>query len=176
MQGMKLRPILALGVLLFISCNTQREQAEAKFGDEEVTTYILVRHAEKDYGGDPVLTQLGIDRANHLAETLTNTDLHAVYSTDTRRTRLTAKPVAKDHKLKVKIYDVALIRDFANFLKYNHRGKTVLVVGHSNTTPALANLLTDTDSNPRFDEMDYANLLIVTLPRIGRPRVLKLRY
>ena len=177
---MKFAPLFTLYVLLILllgaSCGTTRQDARAKFGDEPVTTFYLVRHAEKDYGRDPNLTKAGRERAERLREILKNVDLAAVYSTDTRRTQQTAAPTAEDHGLRVISYPASLLQELAEKLRTVYRGKKVLVVGHSNTTPALTNYLTETEDYPRFSELDYTNFYIVNLPRIGRPDVQKLRY
>ena len=145
-------------------------------GDEEVATFILVRHAEKQMGDKPALTEQGEERAQRLAFMLERTELDAVYSTRTKRTRGTAGPTAASHGLKVIDYDARELQDFARDLRRLYKGKTVLVVGHSNSTPALANYLAQTDEFPRFSELDYTNFYVVTIPRIGKPRVLKMRY
>ncbi len=167
---------LTLNVLFFSGCTSARKAAQDQFGDEQVTTFYLVRHAEKDYGDDPILTKQGKERAERLMETLKNVDLAAVYSTDTKRTQSTAKPTAEDHDLKIVSYRPSLLRELSEKLRSLYRGKAVLIVGHSNTTPAMANYLTDSDEHPRFSELDYTNLYVVTLPRIGAPDVQKLRY
>jgi len=167
-------PLLLLFALS--SCNTLRKSTEEKMADEEVATFILVRHAEKEYGDKPGLTKVGLERAERLSFILKNTDLDAVYSTPTKRTRLTATPTAEAHELPVIPYDATLLKEFSKDLKRLYKGKTALIVGHSNTTPAMANFLANTDENPRFSELDYTNLYVITVPRIGKARVLKLRY
>lgn len=170
-------PFLLFSFLfLFSACDTTRKTTLEKLADKEVSTFILVRHAEKDYGRNPVLTDQGTERAERLKEMLKNTDLDAVFSTETNRTQLTAKPTSEDKNLIIQPYNAGLLQDFADRLKRNYKGKTVLVVGHSNTTPAMANLLTDSDRHPRFSELDYTNFYIVTIPVAGQARVLKLRY
>lgn len=168
--------LLFLGSIFLSGCNASRKQAVDQFGDEPVSTFILVRHAEKDYGDDPILTEQGTARAERLKEILKNTDLDAVYSTLTKRTMATGQPTADDHDLNIIPYDPSMLDFFSKELRRLYKGKTVLVVGHSNTTPALANHLTKSDQFPRFSELDYTNLYVVSLPRIGKPRVLKLRY
>ncbi|PPK86349.1 broad specificity phosphatase PhoE [Neolewinella xylanilytica] len=167
--------LFACLLLCSISCNTSRAEHD-EVVSEPLTTVILVRHAEKDFGDDPDLTPAGQERAALLAEMLRNTQLDAVYSTDTKRTRQTATPTAEAHDLSVSIYDAGELQVVSNRIARKHRGGTILVVGHSNTTPALANHLTDSDAHPRFSELDYGNLLVVTLPPAGTPRVLQLRY
>lgn len=150
--------------------------ASEKLGKEEVTTFILVRHAEKMMGFSPALTEDGAARAERLSFMLERVDLDAVYSTQTKRTQSTAAPTAAFHKLEVKDYEAQYLKGFARDLKILHRGETVLIVGHSNTTPALAGYLTETNEFPRFNELDYTNYYVVTIPRIGKPRVLKMRF
>lgn len=162
--------------LLASGCETLRKTTMEDLGQEEVSTFILVRHAEKQMGDKPELTDDGKTRADRLAFMLERVDLDAVYSTRTKRTRGTAGPTAAAHDLSVIDYDPQQLQAFAHDLKRLYKGKTVLVVGHSNTTPALANYLASTDRFPRFSELDYTNYYVVTIPRIGKPRVLKMRY
>lgn len=169
--------LLFIVALFFLSaCNTAKKTAIEQLANKEVSTFILIRHAEKDYGRDPVLADLGVARAERLKEIMKNTDLDAIFSTQTNRTQLTAKPTAEDKNIVVQPYNAGLLEEFSNRLKKNFRGKTVLVVGHSNTTPAMANLLSDSDRYPRFSELDYTNMYVVTIPVAGKARVLKLRY
>ncbi|WP_020570579.1 phosphoglycerate mutase family protein [Neolewinella persica] len=172
----KLTLLLLFTGLFLTSCTTGKKTLEEKYGQDEVSTFILVRHAEKDFDRDPILTEKGTERAERLKEMLKNTSLDAIYSTDTRRTQLTAAPTAKELDLEVISYSPAELQLFAKELKRKFRGKTVLIVGHSNTTPAMANYLADTDKNPRFSELDYTNLYVVTIPTVGKARVLKLRF
>lgn len=169
--------LLLVGGLLFLSsCDTLRKSTTAELGAEEVATFILVRHSEKQYGADPELTPDGQERAERISFMLKNTDISAVYSTDTKRTQLTAAPTAKAKDLEVQSYDPFQLELFAKELKRKHKGETVLVVGHSNTTPSMANFLSETENYPRFSELDYTNFYVVTVPSIGAPRVLKLRF
>jgi hypothetical protein len=52
----------------------------------------------------------------------------------------------------------------------------VLVVGHANTLPAIVSALSGVDDIPPVEAADYATLYIVTVPRISRSEVLRLRY
>ena len=44
-------------------------------------TYFVVRHAEKQGGDNPVLTQRGVKRATHIMNILKNEPIKAVFST-----------------------------------------------------------------------------------------------
>ena len=129
------------------------------------TTYYLIRHAEKDRSDkankDPHLTNIGHQRAKKWAETLSNIKFDAVYSTDYNRTKETATPVAKANGLDITLYDPNQINigTFFNVTK----GKCILIVGHSNTTPLFANNLLGEEKFKMIADDNNANLYIVTL-------------
>lgn len=131
----------------------------------EFTTYYFIRHAEKDRtdpnNTNPDLTQVGLTRAENWAETLKNVDFDAVYSTNYNRTKQTAEPLANQNNLEIKIYDANKLYD-ENFQKET-KGKTVLVVGHSNTTPNFANAVLKNNTYNEMDDSDNASLYIVTI-------------
>lgn len=168
--------LLLVCFISLFSCDPTRRMSEMELAQEKVSTFILVRHAEKDYGDDPILTPDGEARAEKLKMMLERVELDAVYSTNTKRTMSTARPSAEFHDLKIREYQALDLNTLASLLKSRHRGETVLVVGHSNTTPALASLLDKEEDYPRFSELDYTNYYIVTIPPKGRTRVLKMRF
>lgn len=126
---------------------------------QPTTTVYLVRHAEKASDGsrDPALTSEGQARAGRLAELLANEDVSGVYSTNFKRTRDTAQPVAEQFGLEVNIYSPF---DLAASLEMvaRHAGKTILIVGHSNSTPAIVNFLLRQDQVEQLDESEYDKL------------------
>ncbi len=138
----------------------------------DVTTIYLVRHAEKEHKGEknPQLTEQGKQRAKLFADMLTKVNIDAVYSTDTIRTRDTAKPIANSKGKEVIIYDARGI-DYAQFVK-NNLNKTVFVVGHSNTIPSFVNALLGSEKYQDLDESNYNSLFIVDV--IGEKKVGKL--
>lgn len=133
--------------------------------EAETTVYYLVRHAEKNTTDpkdrDPNLTEIGLKRAEKWAEILNEVKLDAVYSTDYTRTRLTAIPSAKENNVELTLYDPRKL-DIDTF-KSETKGKTVLVVGHSNTTPKLASALLGEKKYQQIDESIYGNLYIVSI-------------
>ena len=128
-----------------------------------VTTFFLIRHAEKDRSNpedaDPELNQRGLGRAMHWAEILSDVDLDAIYSTDYARTSMTAAPTAVKQDITVQYYDPGQW-DAAAF-KLENKGKNVLVVGHSNTTPDLTNRLLGETRFPAMEDTDNGSLFIV---------------
>jgi 2,3-bisphosphoglycerate-dependent phosphoglycerate mutase len=120
----------------------------------------LVRHAEKAAGDNPSLTVVGRARAEILASELKNAGLTTIYSTDTRRTRETAAPIARATGLTVLPYDAGNLETFANMLRATPGN--ILVVGHSNTTPQLVKELGGKPGAPIVEATEYDRLYVLT--------------
>ncbi|WP_460734758.1 phosphoglycerate mutase family protein [Lysobacter tyrosinilyticus] len=142
----------ALSATLLVGCaHALGESIDA----DATTTYVIVRHAEKgnDDPRDPTLTAEGLARANRLADSLRDAPLAAVYATAYRRTQQTALPSAQAHRLAVTTYDARQpAAEFAAELRKSHPHGTVLLVGHSNTAPAIAAALCQCDVAPMADD------------------------
>lgn len=122
--------------------------------DSDGLRIILVRHAEKEQNEsrDPGLSDTGHERAQRLAEAIVQLDLVAIYSTELQRALQTAAPVAEAAGKEVEVvpYGAGPLEVYIETLAKKVRrhadrayetGQAVLVVGHSNTTPALAEAL-----------------------------------
>lgn len=138
----------------------------------EVTTFILVRHAEKANDGteDPDLTYEGAARARRLAFMLKDTPLAAVYSTNFRRTKNTAAHVAEVKDLQVLSYEPHK-PDVISEMINKHKGGTVLLVGHTNNIPWTANLLLGKEVYDDYEESEYGILLIVSVGKTNEGTV-----
>lgn len=128
----------------------------------EAGTIFLIRHAEKadDGSKNPVLTAQGTNRAHNIASLLSAAEIKHVFATDYHRTQLTAKPLADLLGVSVTSYDPRNLAEFAATLKQLEGN--VLVVGHSNTTPQLAKLLSGQDVKS-MGESDFDDIYQVTL-------------
>lgn len=141
------------------------------------TTFILVRHAEKEKDKDnPRLTEEGSHRAKKLSSMLIDMPIDAIYSSNYKRTLETAEPTAKEHGLDVKIYDPGALEEAYKMMLTNHIGGTILVVGHSNTTPNFVNLLASEEIAPPIDESEYDNLYFVNYFDADNCDVKRLRF
>jgi phosphohistidine phosphatase SixA len=121
---------------------------------------LLVRHAEKESAGrDPGLTELGRRRALALADQLADAGITAVLSSPYARTRQTAAPIAARLGLEVETYDPRDIGGLAAALAA--RPGRLLVVGHSNTTPALAAALGGDPGSPIDDASEFDRLYVL---------------
>lgn len=141
-------------------------------------TFIVVRHAEKatDGGSDPPLSEAGRARAAALSARLRERGLVAAYATGFRRTRHTAAPAAAAHGIAVTPYDAAApAQAFADRLRAAHASGTVLVVGHSNTVPAIVAALCACQV-AAIDESDYGNLYEVRVEPGAPPLLARRSY
>lgn len=131
----------------------------------EVTTYYLIRHAEKDRtdtaNKNPSLNFKGEQRAQNWAEYFKDIPLDAVYSTKYYRTIETATPTAKTKNLEVVFYDPRNMYD--SIFQKDTKGKSVLVVGHSNTTPVFVNKILGENKYEFMADNDNSSLYIVTI-------------
>ncbi|MDH5399001.1 MAG: histidine phosphatase family protein [Cyclobacteriaceae bacterium] len=159
--------------LLFMSCVIGFSQDPGS----SVVIY-LVRHAEKADDGtkNPPLNMVGLQRAVRLNEMLRDIEFGAVYSTDFKRTIMTASPVAEQNHLKVKTYDPADYEKFLRDVLRSHQGQNILITGHSNTIPQMANMLLGMNRVMDFREDEYDSLLIIIADKMGECKLLRLRY
>lgn len=108
-------------------------------------TVLFLRHAEAKKrtraNRDPELAELGAKRAEELAQTLASAGITRVFATELQRTQQTAAPVAKQLGLKVETYQARKTKDFVQTLQSLKNGEVALVVGHSNTVPAMITAL-----------------------------------
>jgi len=115
------------------------EQLKLK-ADAQPTTLIFVRHAEKADNDprDPDLTAEGKARAERLANLLAHADVKAIYATPFKRTQQTAQPLAEALNLDIQSYS-PFDQNASNTFINRHAGETAVIVGHSNTVPAMIN-------------------------------------
>lgn len=133
--------------------------------ESSTSTYYFIRHAEKDRtdktNRDPHLTAEGKLRAERWNAILKHVKFDAVYTTSYNRTKETALPTAKSNNLELTYYHPGKINS-KDFLTSN-KGKRVLVVGHSNTTPEFVNALLGKKKYNLIDDYNNGNLYIVTI-------------
>jgi len=135
--------------------------AGAGNADDEYTLY-LVRHAEKllDDGDDPGLTDAGNQRSAQMAGWLRDKDITNIWSSDYRRSRDTAAPLAAMLGTELQLYDPHDLPALVSSLRNNRHN--ALIVGHSNTTPDLARLLCVCLVGD-MDDTDYDQLIVISV-------------
>lgn len=146
---------------------------------EAQTLVIVVRHAERADGGagatpmtgapaDPPLSAAGEARAAKLASILADSGITAVFATEFKRTQDTAKPLAARVGLTTSIVKAADTGALLSRLKANHANDIVLVVGHSNTMPAVIKGLTGRDVTIADSQYDDLFLLVPSTRTMSR--------
>ena len=149
---------------------------------QATTTVIFVRHAEKASipADDPGLSLAGQQRVAELTRQLVDADVvagvDAVYSTPFRRTEETVRPIADALGLPVNSYDAADTEAIMEHIVREHKGKIILVAGHSNTVPVLIGNMGASKKVPEIAENEYDNIYIVSIPWFGKTKTIRLRY
>jgi len=142
---------------------------------------FIVRHAEKASATDPdpSLSETGKARAVALAGALRDAQVTDILVTPRKRTRETAALVADARQLTEHVVPLS-----ANATEHaaevaaavrEARGNAVLVVGHSNTVPAIIAALGG-PKMPDLCDAQYANLFIVRLPTRGDASLIRTQY
>ena len=147
-----------LAVILLLTASVPAAAGEAADGYK----LYLIRHAEKQSDGskDPALTEQGKARAQKLSAWLSSRNIEDIWSSDYKRTRETAKPLAESLGKTVHKYDPRKLEQFSDTLLQDQH--TALIVGHSNTTPELAQLLCNCVIES-MEETEYDRLIVVTI-------------
>lgn len=165
------------------------------------TTILIVRHAERaDNTINSDLSHAGLDRADALVAVTDEAGVVAIYSTEFCRTAQTAQPVASalgmtlnyqqsdqslddcDPEIEVPTnplpVTIATAQNLVDHLLAQHRGKTILVVGHSNTVPELIAALGQGDfAQVQIGNNEFDRLFIVTMRRyFWIPSLVKAQY
>lgn len=177
-----LRALSSMFFILFLSLYAVfGSKAFTLQDDFKVTTVFLVRHAEKAAmpSDDPPLLESGKARAEELVQVLGKAGIKAIYTSELRRTKETAEPLAKHvgiDSITIKIKD-NLQESFKETAKkvYERPGENALIVGHSNTVPEIIKFL-GADIDLKIDEKDYDNLFVVTIYAKGKATVTQLKY
>jgi broad specificity phosphatase PhoE len=179
---MKMRPVrlvlsVAAAASLALGFTAYRPLADGP------TVVIVVRHAEKEDAPnpDPALNATGQSRAAALAQAAEDAGVTAVYTTQFRRARDTGAPLAQRLGVQVTPFEIngGNMATYPQALRQEilskHKGETVVVVGHSNTVPALVQAFSGKPV-AALTEADYDRFFVVVMPEDGQARVIKAQY
>lgn len=159
MQTSKLLSITIL--LLAVAVQTSYSQSKNK-------TIVLVRHVEKDISvpndPDPALSAEGRERALTLMKLVKRYKPHEIFSTSYKRTRQSVEPIAQYRKKEIQTYDPAKPADLVAKIMASNTDHN-LIVGHSNTIPALANLLAKKEVFRNLLETEYGVIWVIRFKR-----------
>ena len=157
--------LLLFSLIIITACNFQKEDTSVKMKDSEVTTYYFIRHAEKDTlnpdNEDPELTETGVERARKWAEVFRDIEFDLIFSSKYKRTLNTAKPIAASQDKEINFFNTEKLND--EDFQQKTKGKTVLVVGHSNLNPEFVNYIIQEKKYEDLDEREYGSLFIAVI-------------
>ena len=172
-------------VLVFLMSAVALLPAASPRAQAAPATVVLVRHAEAiaDAGTDPGLSEAGIARAAALAEALKDAGIAAVITTQYQRTILTGEPVASAMKAPLVRMRIAggaagldaYVRQVVQRVHASYAGRTVVIIGHSNTVPALVKGLTGVETYDIAHD-SYDHMFVVTAHAPGSGTVVRARY
>jgi phosphohistidine phosphatase SixA len=134
-------------------------------------TIIVVRHAEKlsDGSRDPLLSDVGYQQAQALAQVLTDLTVSQAIASNYHRTQLTLKPLVDAHNISLTTVSTkegieAHIAEIVALVQSSN-GNSV-IAGHSNTVPLIIKAL----GGPQIatlDESSYGELYQLTIHPSG---------
>ncbi len=142
-------------------------------------TIFVVRHAERadsvkgtapTMAADPELSEAGKARAQSLAAALKDARITSIYTTQFKRTRQTAEPLASALGIQLTVVPAA---DLAGLIAKVKGGGNALVVGHSNTVGEIVAGLGVSEPVKLGDD-DYDNLLVVVAGE--KPTLVRLHF
>jgi hypothetical protein len=152
------------------------------FDSQSTTTIILVRHAEPAgaLAGDPPLSEAGSRRAELLARTLVDVDvirgLDAIYAVPLAAAEETVQPLATQLRLPIGAADDSDVGRLMDSLLAAHRGKIVLVAARGEQLPVMTAELGGHKSTPPVGPEEYTNIYILSIPRFGKTKTLRVHY
>jgi len=169
-------PAFATLAAFVLLCAPSLAPSAAAQDREGPSLVVLVRHAERagPSADDPGLTEVGSERAAELARLLGDAGITRIHSSDTRRTRETGRPLSDRLGIPIETFDHRDLEAFAARLRAlpgRH-----LVVGHSNTTDELSELLGGASYGPIVEEWEYDRLYLLVPQSTGSMETVMIRF
>lgn len=171
-------PVAALSLLA--GCAMQQTKPEP-VPVPGTTIVYLVRHAEKAIANpsdpDPDISLIGRTRAQALATRLAASGIEAIIVTQFRRTQQTAQPLAEQIGVTPEILHAGNVGDTDStaLAVLRHRGRKVLVVGHSNTIAPIIEALGG-PKMPNICDNQYSNLYVLYIPPAGETQLIRQHF
>lgn len=166
---MKSFAITIIASSLLASSSLYVSEAASEPGQCDNYDVYVMRHLpkEKVANTDPQLNELGQKMALALSESDFMAHVDVGFSTDYQRTKQTIKPSATRYDFDIHLYNPRDNQALVEVINTQHCGKTIVIVGHSNTTPAIVSALGGTfevsfagkplpaNTQVQLDESDY---------------------
>jgi phosphohistidine phosphatase SixA len=139
---------------------------------------LFVRHADIEVpppigNPNPSLTAKGVIRANELARVTEAAGITTIFTSELKRTKETAAPLAARLNLPQQPSVVPALAEFAAGVRAGLYGPVVFVVGHTNTVPPMIDALVT--PQPGVTIQGFDDLFIVLLAA-GESQLVRLKY
>lgn len=157
--------LLFIGLFSLTTLHAQTDQ----------TTIMLVRHAEKVLGTDS-LSEMGKLRAIELSRVLKEVSFSTVYCSQYQRTYDTALPLLTQSKQSATRYNTDDLVGLVDEIVSTYKGKSVLIVGHSNTLWPTMKLFGIQSDQTDLPDNTYDHLFILNITEGFTPRLLSLKF
>jgi phosphohistidine phosphatase SixA len=145
---------------------------------QNVRTIFFVRHADKvSDETDAPLSDAGHRRAECLANTLVDSHIEHIYTSDLQRTQQTAAPLAEKLHLKPLAFPLSKMDDLIEAIR-SEKAANTLVVWHDATLPKILRALGAPEVKP-IAHTEYDRFFIITISddkKTSKPGFAVLRY
>lgn len=142
------------------------------------TKIYIVRHAEKQNGEDPLLTEDGNKRAGDLMRTLKDKKIRRIYVSEYKRTQHTADSLHLQLGVDTVIYnaDTSCLKLFESITSHKDWSHHIVIISHSNIMQKIIYKLGITDfPQQNIPAPEFDNLYIVSFKN-KKPVLQHLKY
>lgn len=149
--------------------------------DAGVTKIYIVRHAERgalNSNNDPEINEAGKARAGDLLRALQNEGIQKIYVSQYRRTQMTADSLRITAGIDTVHYKADNSGDelINAIMQHSDFGKTILIIGHSNTIPKIIRKFGVLDyPQENIPDAGFDDLFLITYKN-EKARVKKTKY
>lgn len=177
---------LGFAVLIALVPHAQEMSKALSTSSGQADVIFVVRHAERADGGaspksmtaspDPALSPAGHARAKALASLLRAAGIKRIYVTEFTRARQTAEPIAASADVEIATVPSKDTDGLVRTIAVGGSGAgAALVVGHSNTVPAILEALGVREPIAIADD-EYDNLFVVVRGPSTPATLIALKY
>ncbi len=131
--------------------------------NKNIKTFFIIRHADKEsgVGYNPPLSARGRARANNWINVFMHQPVDIIFVTPLLRVRQTFEPLAQIKNIPITEYDTYEMENLIDSIFYNPAYNNIIIGGHQDTVPIIANLLLGENKFSHIANDDYDNLITV---------------
>lgn len=171
----------SIPLILLITLVACQKQSENLNISQNYSMVILVRHAEKvSDEPDSPLTEDGNRRAQDLLSVLEFSKIDHIISSQFKRNIDTIKPFADSNGIAITVFAADLNNPeiqsdlIVKDINEKHLGKSILIVGHTNTIPLIIEKLLEKKVD--LKDIAYHDIFIINLTSSGKKSLVRAQY